>query len=103
MEYASMFGLIGKMEAKSGQREALIDILLEGTKGMPGCLSYVIAKDLDDDDSLWITEVWDHRESHEASLSIASVQAAISKGRPLIASMGARTETHPVGGQGLVR
>ena len=98
-----MFGLIGKMTAKSGQREALIDILLEGTKGMPGCLSYVIAKDLDEEDSMWITEVWDSRESHQASLSLASVQEAIGKGRPLIASMGERTETAPVGGYGLGR
>ena len=33
----------------------------------------------------------------------ASVQAAIGKGRPLIAGFGERFETEPVGGQGLAR
>ena len=38
-----MFGLIGKMTAVAGQRDALAEILLEGTASMPGCLSYIVA------------------------------------------------------------
>ncbi len=34
-----MYGLIGRMTAVSGQRDALIDILIQGVAGMPGCLS----------------------------------------------------------------
>src|SRR5690606_10508456 len=64
----TMFGLIGKMKAVAGQREALIGILLEGTRSMPGCLSYIVARDTSDPDGIWITEVWDSRESHAASL-----------------------------------
>ena len=40
-----MYGLIGKMSAKPGQRDALQAILLENDGGMPGCLSYIIAQD----------------------------------------------------------
>ena len=97
-----MYGVIGKMRAQPGQRDALIAILLEGTAAMPGCLGYVVAKDLADADALWITEAWDSRESHKASLSLPSVQQAIAKGRPLIAGFGERFETEPVGGQGLM-
>lgn len=96
-----MYGLIGKMRAQPGQHDALIAILLEGTQAMPGCLNYVIAKDSADADALWITEVWDSQASHQASLKLASVQAAIGKGRPLIAGFGERFETVPVGGWGL--
>lgn len=96
-----MYGLIGKMLAQPGQRDALIAILLEGTAAMPGCLSYVIAKDNADVDALWITEAWDSQASHKASLALPSVQTAIGKGRPLIAGFGERFETEPVGGQGL--
>ena len=39
-----MYGLIGKIIAVAGQRDALIAILVEGTAAMPGCLSYVVAK-----------------------------------------------------------
>ena len=98
-----MYGLIGSMSVVPGQRDALIAILLEGTADMPGCLSYVVAKDPTDADAIWITEVWGSQESHQASLSLPSVQQAIAKGRPLIAGFGERFETEPVGGYGLVK
>jgi quinol monooxygenase YgiN len=96
-----MFGLIGKMMAAPGQRDALIAILLEGTADMPGCLSYVIARDPGDTNALWITEVWDNEASHRASLSLPAVQQAIARGKPIIAGFGERTVTEPVGGHGL--
>jgi quinol monooxygenase YgiN len=96
-------GLIGRMRAVPGQRDALIAILLEGTGGMPGCLSYIVAKDMADADAIWITEVWDSRASHDASLQLPAVQDAIRRGRPLIAGFDNGHETIPVGGIGLPR
>ncbi|MCH4269847.1 MAG: antibiotic biosynthesis monooxygenase [Brevundimonas sp.] len=98
-----MYGLIGEIKAQPGQRDALAAILLEGTAEMPGCLNYVVARDSTDADTLWITEVWDSRDSHSASLQLPAVQAAIAKGRPLIAGFGSRAETEPLGGAGLPR
>ena len=97
-----MYGLIGKIMALPGQRELLITILLEGIAGMPGCLSYIVAKDQGDQDAIWVTEVWDNKESHTESLTLPSVQKAIQQGRPLIAGFRERFETNPVGGYGLV-
>jgi len=99
----AMHGLIGKMNATPGQRDLLISILLEGTAAMPGCLSYVVAKDSKDENGIWISEVWDNKESHAASLKLPSVQQAIAKARPLIAGMEQGTTTIPVGGVGLPR
>ena len=96
-----MYGLIGKMKTVPGERDTLISILLGGVSGMPGCLSYVVAKDRNDSDSIWVTEVWDSQESHQASLSLPSVQRAMSRGKPLIAAFGERFETIPIGGHGL--
>lgn len=96
-----MYGLIGKMKAVPGSREGLISVLLEGISDMPGCLSYVVARDPADPDAIWVTEVWDTQASHKASLSLPSVQAAIARGKPLIASFDQYIETVPVGGQGL--
>ena len=62
----AMYGLIGKMTAVPGQRDALAAILLDSTQAMPGCLSYVIATDPADADALWITEVWDNAAGHKA-------------------------------------
>ena len=98
---APMYGLIGKLLAKPGQRDALLAILLEGSDAMPGCLSYVIAKDPANPDAIWITEAWDSPESHRASLKLPAVRAAIAKAMPLIAGSGERFETQPVGGFGL--
>ena len=96
-----MYGLIGKMLAQPGKRDALIGFLLEGTGKMPGCLSYVVATDAKDPNAIWITEVWDKPESHQASLKLPAVQATIARARPLIAGFGKRFETNPVGGVGL--
>jgi quinol monooxygenase YgiN len=97
-----MYGLIGKIRAIPGQRDALIAILLDGVSGMPGCLSYVVAKEPADAEAIWITEVWDSQDSHKASLSLPSVQAAIAQGKPLIASFEQHIETSPVGGHGII-
>ena len=98
-----MHGLIGKMTAAAGQRDALVAIILESaTKTpMPGCLSYVVATDPRDADAIWITEVWDSPESHKASLTLPDVRQAIARGKPLIASIGDGVITTPVGGYGL--
>lgn len=96
-----MYGLIGKMSVLPGKRDELISILIEGVAGMPGCLSYIVAKDPTDSEAIWVTEVWDSQESHQASLGLPSVQQAIGRGRPLIAGFGERFETEPVGGHGL--
>jgi|SRR5215469_4764056 len=96
-----MFGLIGKMTAAPGKRDELIGILVNATSKMPGCLSYIIAKDASDADAIWITEAWESKTTHDASLSLPKVKESIAKGRPLIASFGDRIVTTPVGGFGL--
>lgn len=96
-----MYGLIGKMLATPGNRDALAAILLEGIAGMPGCLSYIVAQDPTNSDALWVTEVWASQADHQASLALPSVRAAIAQARPIIAGFGERFETTPLGGQGL--
>lgn len=95
-----MYGLIGKIETTPGGRDELAAILA-GMGSMPGCLSYVVAADPDDGDGLWVTEVWESRDAHTASLELPAVQAAVAKGGPLIAGFEHRVETEPLGGIGL--
>jgi quinol monooxygenase YgiN len=91
------------MTAVAGQRDALAAVLLEVTDAMPGCLSYVVAGDSAEPDALWITEVWDSAASHQASLTLPAVKAAIAKRRPWITGFSNRVETAPLGGYGLAR
>jgi quinol monooxygenase YgiN len=97
-----MFGLIGKMLTVEGRRDEVLDILLKATGRMPGCHSYIVAKDVTDANAIWITEVWDTKESHDSSLSLPAVKEAIAKARPMIAGFGDSFTTNPVGGVGLV-
>lgn len=96
-----MHGLIGKMIAHPGKRDELAAVMLDGVGGMPGCLSYVVAVDPKDENALWITEVWVDAAAHAASLKLPAVQAAIARGRPLIAGFGDYVTTTPLGGHGL--
>lgn len=47
-----MYGLIVKIIAAPGQRQALAAILQEGTAGMPGCFNHVIANDAADENTI---------------------------------------------------
>ena len=96
-----MHGLISKILATEGGREELIETLRRGTAEMPGCLSYVIARDPGDDVTIWVTEVWESPEKHAASLQLPAVQEAIAAGRRMIAGMEQVAVTQPVAGHGL--
>jgi len=102
MGSAPMYGLIGKMTAQPGRRDELVRILIDGVSGLPGCLSYIVAVDPLEPEVIWITEAWQSKEAHGASLTLPSVRDAISKGRPMIAGMSTVAETAPAGGHGLL-
>lgn len=97
----TMYGLIGKLLSAPGKRDELIAILMENATKMPGCLSYIVARDSADANAVWVTEVWESQESHKASLSLPSVQQAITRAKPIIGGFGERFVTEPVGGQGI--
>ncbi len=98
---SGMYGMIGRITAKAGQRDALVKLLLAGSDAMPGCLSYIVAEDAGDADTLWVSEAWDSEASHKASLQIPAVKAAIGAAMPLIAGFDTAATTRPVGGIGL--
>lgn len=96
-----MYGLIGRMLATPGKREELLAIMLEGNGAMPGCISYIIARDPKSEDGIWITEVWESKDSHGACLQLPHVKATIAKARAIIAGFDQFIETEPMGGIGL--
>jgi quinol monooxygenase YgiN len=100
MEGTTMWGMIGKIKAHPGQRAALAAILTAGSGTMPGCLAYIVSVDVSVADALWVTEYWDSKSSHDASLSLPAVKDAIAKGRPLIAGFERGAELRPISGVG---
>ena len=96
-----MFGMISRITAQPGKRDALAAILAPREGSLPGLLSYIVARDPRDADALYVTEAWESREAHSGSLLLPEVQAAMARGRPLIAKFEVVAETEPVGGVGL--
>jgi quinol monooxygenase YgiN len=97
------FAMYGKLTAHPGQRDVLVQILLEAAeqlKSAEGCELYIVNVSDDDPDAVWVTELWRDAEAHAASLKNQSVLALIQRGRSLIA--GAEpVRLRPVGGKGI--
>ncbi len=96
-----LYGFIGCFTATPGQGAALAAAIVGGVEGMPGCISFIIALDEANPDLVWVTEVWDSKQSHDDSLKLESVKASIAKATPLVASFAPSARTRPVGGVGI--
>lgn len=99
----SKFGLYTKFTTKDGQRDSLVEMLLEASNGMEsveGCEIYVVNISNNESNSVWVTEIWTDTEAHQASLSLEGAQELIKRARPIIAGI-EQIKLHPVGGKGL--
>lgn len=97
----NMYGLIAKLTIVPGKREDMVRILRESAANMPGCFSYVVAKDAADENVIWVTEAWDSQASHDASLLLPAVKNAIPQAKPIVAGFEKVAVTTPVWGVGL--
>lgn len=87
--------LHGKLTAKQGYRDELAAILLDASKLVStskGCKIYVIGFDTNEDNAVFITEIWETKEDHDNSLKVDGVRELIIKAMPLL-------EGHPTKGQ----
>jgi len=81
------YGLHGKLTATAGNGDQLSAILLEAAKLVStatGCHLYLVSKDNTDQDSVWVTEVWDSKEDHDNSLNVAGVKELIAQAMPIL-------------------
>jgi quinol monooxygenase YgiN len=81
------YGLFGKLKAKSGKENELASILLQAAdlvSTAKGCHIYLVSKDTQVGDHLWVFEVWDSQVDHDASLRLEGVRELIAKAIPLI-------------------
>ncbi len=79
--------LHGKLVAKEGQRNALAEILIQASTLLStakGCKLYVIGKEENDIQSIYVTEIWDSKEDHDNSLKVEGVKELIIKAMPML-------------------
>lgn len=90
------FANVGSLQAKPGQRDAVVSILLRPMPGLKeaGCLLYEVGVNEDSLDTVFVCELWESPEAHLASLQLDSVRSAIAEAMPLLTgTMGAERFT----------
>lgn len=77
---------VGTLGTRPGQREALVAILLRPKPGLreAGCLRYEVGINDDVPDTVFVCELWESAEAHQASLQLDSTRAAIAEAMPLL-------------------
>lgn len=99
-----MYGYIGSMKAKPGRRDEVVGILLGGVEGLrrAGCALYVVGVSDTDDVTIWVSEVWQSKEAHDASLRLPETKTAIGKAVPMLTGEFTSQEVAVAGGLGVL-
>ena len=96
------FALINKLTAKPGQRDRVVEILLESGKAFddnPACLMYLVAESVDEDNVIWVSDLWTSREPHDEALQRPEIRPFVNEAMPLLEGMPEQIEVRPVGGK----
>ena len=87
MKNNNLYGRTGVMTANEGSGDSLLDILLEAAElvsELDGCWLYIVGKDREHPNTIWVQEIWDSKEDHAESLAHPGVRELINKAMPLI-------------------
>ena len=105
MKAKNKYGLHGNLTAKTGKGEELAAILLASAnvlESFEGCYLYMVSREPNNPDVIWVTECWESPEHHQNSLQLEEVRAAIGKAMPLLDGMPSGGMKLEVLGGGLV-
>lgn len=100
----SKFGLFGKFIIKEGERDTMVDILLEAAESMNNldeCEIYLVNISEDEPNSVYVYEVWSNENAHQASLNLEATQKLIKHAKPIITGMERISTLKPRGGKGI--
>ncbi|WP_239109402.1 putative quinol monooxygenase [Streptomyces coelicoflavus] len=72
------YGYIGSMRTQPGKRDDVVAILLSGADSLRelGCRSYVVGLANDEPDTIVVTEVWESKDHHDASLRLPEAKGS---------------------------
>ncbi len=81
------FALLANLSTAPKDRDALVKILTQAVKiieTIDGCLQYILYKDAENAELVWISEIWESKAAHEQSLTREDVRALIGQAIPLL-------------------
>lgn len=79
------YGYFGTMRVRPGKREEVLAILLRAADEMQagGCHAYVVGE-AEDPDVICVSELWESKEAHDASLQLPETREAIAQAMPML-------------------
>lgn len=84
----NMFSVFGRMTAIPGRRDELIAVLVDGFRAGGddcGLLAYSINTAVEDEDTIWLTQLWIDKDAHDATTHSEPVATASRKIPSLLA------------------
>lgn len=100
----SKFSLFNKFIVQEGEKEKMIDFLLEAAESMENldeCEIYLVNISENEPSSVYVYEVWTNEDAHQASLSLEATQRLISRAKPIITGMERISTLMTKGGKGI--
>ncbi len=100
----SKFGLFGKFSVLDGERDTLVNILLEAAEALGDlkeCEIYTVSTVEGEPNTVYVYEVWQDENAHQASLKLEATQTLITKAKPIITGMERINTLNIIGGKGI--
>ena len=98
------YALLNKLTAKQGQRQRVVEILLESGKlfdNNPACRLYLVSESAEDPNLVWVADLWTSKEEHVEALKAPELRTFVEAAMPLLEGMPEQLEIRPIGGKGL--
>ena len=99
-----MYAMTGKLVTQNGKRSELVEILKKAAVlvgEIPACRLYIVHEDIANETHVWVYELWDDKQAHDASLSVEQIRNLIMQARPLLVAAPDGAELRMVGGYGV--
>jgi quinol monooxygenase YgiN len=96
------FALLNRLTAKPGQRDRVVEILVESGKlfdDNPACILYLVSESKDDPNLIWVVDLWTGAEDHAEALKAPELRPYIDECMPLLEGMPEQIAMRPAGGK----
>lgn len=100
----SKFSLFGKFTVQEGERETMVEVLLEAADSMRNldeCEVYLVNISENEPNAVYVYEVWSDENAHQASLTLEATQTLIKRAKPIITGMERISTLKTRGGKGI--
>lgn len=89
----------GTLGTQPGKRDEIVALLTRRSTELAesGCLLYEVGINDEEPDKVFVSELWESAEAHQASLQLDSVRATIAEAMPLLSGQNSGTSFTVVG------